>query len=820
MANAAPVLSLEVSQIATAIQHHLRYTLGRRVQTATPYELFRALTLAIRPRLIDGLIATADRYERHDAKRLYYLSMEFLIGQSLRNNLMNLGIYEICQDAIAATGGNIDELIAAEPDAALGNGGLGRLAACFLESLATLGMAAYGYGINYDYGLFKQEIDDGFQREEPDSWLNEESPWIVRRPDQSCIVPVYGHVEHGCDREGNYNPMWLDWKVLIGVPHDIPIVGRGGGTINILRLYSARASESFDIRIFNQGDYLRALEEKIESEKVSKILYPSDSAAAGRELRLVQEYFLVACAVRDMVRRHLERHADVTNFADKVAVQMNDTHPALTVVELMRVLVDEKDLHWDQAWEITRAACAYTNHTLMGEALEKWSVDLIARVLPRHLEIIYEINQRFLETVSGRWPGDERRLREMSLIEERPERKVRMANLAIAGSHAVNGVAALHSELVKTRLVPDFYELWPEKFQNKTNGVTHRRWLAYANPGLAGLISSAIGDGWIRDFSQIRKLEAWAGDAAFQERFYAVKQANKSQLAAVVRATTGVVVDPESRFDIQVKRLHQYKRQLLNVLQIIDHYFSIVEDGAVLPTPVTYLFAGKAAPGYYIAKLIIKLINSVGSVVNRDARANGQMRVAFLPDYRVSLAEKIIPAANVSEQISTAGTEASGTGNMKLAMNGALTVGTLDGANVEILEEVGAENMYVFGLRTEEVRELRNSGSYDPAQLCRENPRFGRVLESISNGFFTPEEPGLFGDIRNEILSPGDPYVHFADLGSYIETKRQISSDYADRAGWTRKAILNVARTGRFSSDRTVTEYANEIWDIKPIPPA
>ena len=807
-------------QVATGIQHHLRYTLGRRAQTATSYDLFRALTLAIRPLLIDGLIATADRYQRHDAKRLYYLSMEFLIGQSLRNNLMNLGIFEICRDAIAATGGNLEDLIAAEPDAALGNGGLGRLAACFLESLATLGMAAYGYGINYDYGLFKQEIDNGFQREEPDSWLNKESPWMVHRPDQSCVVPVYGRVEHGFDRDGNYNPMWLDWKMLIGVPYDIPIVGRGGGTVNILRLYSARASQSFDIdiRIFNQGDYLRALEDKIESEKVSKILYPSDAGAPGRELRLMQEYFLVACAIRDMFRRHLEQHPDVSNFADKVAVQMNDTHPALAVVELMRVLVDEKDLPWDQAWEITCATCGYTNHTLMSEALEKWPVDLIARVLPRHLEIIYEINHRFLETVSARWPGDERRLRDMSLIQEGPERKVRMANLAIAGSHAVNGVAALHSDLVKTQLVPDFHELWPEKFQNKTNGVTHRRWLAYANPGLAALISSAIGDSWIRDFSRIRDLEPYAADAAFQDRFYAVKQANKHRLAAVVRSTAGVVVDPESLFDIQVKRLHQYKRQLLNVLQIVDHYLLIVEDGVSLPAPVTYLFAGKAAPGYYAAKLIIKLIHSVADVVNRDPRANGQMRVAFLPDYRVSLAEKIIPAANLSEQISTAGTEASGTGNMKLAMNGALTIGTLDGANIEILEEVGPENMYVFGLRSEEVRALRNSGGYDPAQLCRENPRFGRVLERISSGFFSPDEPGLFWDIRNELASPHDPYVHLADLASYIETKRRIASDYTDRASWNRKAILNVARMGKFSSDRTVMEYASEIWGMQPLP--
>jgi len=820
MTKPSRALSLEVSKIATDIQHHLRYTLGRRVESATPYEMFRALALAIRPRLVDGLISTADRYERHDAKRLYYLSMEFLIGQSLRNNLMNLGLLETCREAVALLGSDLDDLIGAEPDAALGNGGLGRLAACFLESLATLDMPAYGYGINYDYGLFKQEIDNGFQREEPDSWLNEESPWLVHRPDQSCLVPVYGRVEHGFDRHGRFNPMWMDWKVLIGVPHDMPVVGQGGDTINILRLYSARASQNFDIQIFNQGDYLRALEQKIESERVSKILYPSDTIASGRELRLVQEYFLVACAVRDMVRRHLEKHADITSLGGKVAVQMNDTHPALTVAELMRLLLDEKDLEWEHAWHITCETCAFTNHTLMGEALEKWSVDLIAHVLPRHLEIIYEINHRFLQKVSARFPGDERRVRDMSLILEGPNRQVRMAHLAIVGSHAVNGVAALHSELVKTQLVPDFYELWPGKFQNKTNGVTHRRWLAYANPTLAKLITSRIGDGWIRDFSQIRGIEAYAGDPAFQEELHASKQANKTQLAAVVRATTGVAIDPQSIFDVQVKRLHQYKRQLLNVMQIVHHYFRIVEDGESLPAPVTYLFAAKAAPGYYAAKMIIKLINSVGQVINRDPRARDQMRVVFVPDYRVSLAEKIIPAADVSEQISTAGTEASGTGNMKMAMNGALTVGTLDGANVEILEEVGRENIYIFGLTTEQVLSMRGTRSYDPGRYRREDPSFGRVMEAITGNLFCPDEPGLFRSIAEQLSSPDDPYLHFADFPSYIAAKKQIALDYTDRAAWNRKTILNIARMGKFSSDRTVAEYASEIWGIRSIPTA
>ena len=815
---ATPALIPETGSIANAVEHHLRYSLGRRLQAATPYEMFRALALAIRPRIVDGLIDTAARYDRHDAKRLYYLSMEFLIGRSLRNNLMNLGIYETCRDALSSLGADLEAVFAAEPDAALGNGGLGRLAACFLESLATLGMAAYGYGINYDYGLFRQEIDNGFQREEPDSWLNEESPWIVSRPDQSCIVPVYGRVEHGFDRDGNYSPMWMDWKVLIGVPNDIPVVGYGGGTINILRLYSARASESFDVQIFNQGDYLRALEDKIDSEKVSKILYPSDTIAAGRELRLIQEYFLVACAIRDVVRRYSEKDQDIRGLAGKVAIQMNDTHPALAVAELMRLLIDERDLPWEQAWEITHATCAYTNHTLMVEALEKWPVDLFGRVLPRHLEIIYEINRRFLEDVSRRWPGDDRRRRDTSLVLEEPYRQVRMAHLAIVGSHAVNGVAELHSELIKTQLVPDFNELWPDKFQNKTNGVTHRRWLAFANPGLARLITSRIDDSWIRDFTRIRELEDYAGDASFQDEFRAVKQANKNELASIARATTGISVDPASLFDVQIKRLHEYKRQLLNVLQIIHQYFGIIEDGESPAVPVTYLFAGKAAPGYYAAKLIIKLINSVAQVVNRDARSRDHMRVVFLPDYRVSLAEKIIPAADVSEQISTAGTEASGTGNMKLAMNGALTVGTLDGANIEILTEVGPENIYMFGLKAVEVQSMRRAGAYDPARYCSENPRFARVLESIGSDLFCPDEPGLFRPLYDRLRSPGDPYVHFADLASYIAAKAQVESDYMQSWVWTRKAILNVARMGKFSSDRTVTQYANEIWGIKPTP--
>jgi len=800
------------------LEAQLRTQFAKSLRNATPDELFRAAAGVLRPRLVEGLLATAERFQAADAKAVNYLSMEFLLGRSLSNNLHNLGLYPAMESAFADLGIRLSDVLEVEPDAALGNGGLGRLAACYLDSLATLHMPGYGYGINYEYGLFRQEIEDGHQKERPDFWASEHSPWLIEHLDQAYMIPVYGRIEHGTCREGKYNPMWLEWRVLVGVPQDLPIVSQDGQTVNFLRLFSARASDEFDVEIFNAGDYLRAVEQKMQSETVSKVLYPSDAVASGKELRLIQEYFLVACAVRDIFRRYQAWHSDPRQLASKAAIQLNDTHPALTVAELMRTLVDEHDVAWDEAWQITQAVCGYTNHTLMPEALEKWPVELFERVLPRHLQIIYEINSRFLADVSARWPGDTRRLERMSLIEEGPQRMVRMANLSIVGSHAVNGVAALHSELVKTHLVPDFHEFFPGRFSNKTNGVTPRRWLQHANPGLSGWITERIGSSWQRDLTQLKGLEAFAHDLRSQQEFMAVKQANKRRLARVIAARTGIRVDPTAIFDVQVKRIHEYKRQLLHVLGVIDEYFSMVEDNVTPCAPRVHLFAGKAAPGYFMAKLIIKLINNVAAVINRDQRVANSLKVAFLADYKVSLAEVIVPAADLSEQISTAGTEASGTGNMKFALNGALTIGTLDGANVEMLEAIGAENIFIFGHKTEEVRALRAAG-YRPRDWHEGDGRIRRVLDSIIGNQFSSREPGIFDPITKALLDNGDPYLHIADLPLYLEAQDEVARAFTDSEQWSKKAILNVARMGKFSSDRSIQEYATDIWDIQSRPP-
>jgi starch phosphorylase len=608
--------------------------------------------------------------------------------------------------------------------------------------------------------------------------------------------------------------MWLDWKVVVGVPHDMPIVGYAGQTVNYLRLYSARGMQEVDMKIFNEGDYLTAVQQKVISETISKVLYPSDWVAAGRELRLVQEYFLVACALRDIVRRYQQGHGLFDLFPDKVAIQLNDTHPALTVAELMRILVDENDVPWEQAWQITTATCAYTNHTLMAEALEKWPVDLFERVLPRHLQIIYEINHRFLKSVGERWPGDNDRLRRMSLIEEGNPRQVRMAHLSIVGGHSVNGVAAVHSELVKTDLVPDFHEFWPEKFNNKTNGVTPRRWMLSANPGLSRLITETIGNGWGTNLDELRSLEPQAEDEQFQKKFLDVKRTNKQRLARLVKETTGEVLDPDSLFDVQIKRIHEYKRQLLNVLHVVHEYLCLVEDKKEPVHPRVCVFAGKAAPGYQAAKQIIRLINDVAHVINRDRRAAGKLKVVFIPDYRVSLAEVIIPAADLSEQISTAGTEASGTSNMKFAMNGALTIGTLDGANIEIREEVGADNIFIFGLTVPQIRRLRSAGGYLPGAIYDRSPMVHRILDAFRDSRFCPGTPGQHAWVSQKLLSSQEPYLHLADLESYLHTHDEAARLHRDRSAWARKAILNVARIGKFSSDRTIREYAREIWRL------
>jgi glycogen phosphorylase len=799
-----------------AILRHVTYSLGASVKQLTAAEAFRAVALAVRDRLVEGRLATHDRFRAAGAKRLCYLSLEFLIGRSLANNLTNLGLRQTCREVVAELGLDLAEIEEHEPDAGLGNGGLGRLAACFLDSLATLGLPGYGYGINYDYGLFRQEIRGGEQVEKPDSWRTYASPWEIERPALAVQVPLYGRIEHGTDRHGNYNPMWLDWRVVMGIPHDLLVPGFGGHTVNYLRLYSARASREVDMAIFNMGDYLHAVQQKVLSETISKVLYPSEAPAQGRELRLVQEYFLVACALRDIFRRYRAEHAGFDGFPDKVAIQLNDTHPSLAVAELMRLLVDEHDVPWERAWQITTAACAYTNHTLLPEALEKWPVELLERVLPRHLQIIFEINRRFLEGVSARWPGDVGRLRRMSLIQEEGGKQVRMAHLAIVGSHSVNGVAAVHSELVKTALVPDFAELWPERFNNKTNGVTPRRWLLLCNPGLARLLTEALGEGWVTDLGRLRELDPRADDAAFRERFLNVKRDNKRRLARVIRETVGEAVDCESLFDVQVKRIHEYKRQLLNALHIADEYLRLVDEGQVPVQPRTYVFAGKAAPGYQAAKQVIRLINDLAAVINRDPRARDHMRVAFVPDYRVSLAEVIIPAADLSEQISTAGTEASGTGNMKFAMNGALTIGTLDGANIEIREQVGEENIFIFGLTVEQVRDLKSAGAYHPWEIYRTSPTVRRVLDAFRDGRFCPDARGRHDWVYRKLLAGGEQYLHVADLESYLQAHAAAGRLYRERPAWAAKAIRNVTRVGGFSSDRTIREYAEDIWKIRP----
>ncbi|HVR39209.1 MAG TPA: glycogen/starch/alpha-glucan phosphorylase [Thermoanaerobaculia bacterium] len=794
-----------------SIESFLRYSRGRIWTEASRRERLHALSVAVRRPSLDAMRESERRYREQDAKRLYYLSMEFLMGRTLGNNLTNLGLLDEARTALSELGADLDELQELEPDAALGNGGLGRLAACFLDSLATMDLPGFGYGINYEFGLFKQAFVNGYQLEKPDHWLDGGSPWLVERPDEAIVVPVYGEIEHVTEG-GVYAPRWVDYKLLVGVPNDMPIVGFGGRTVNVLRLFSAHASADFDITIFNAGDYIRAVQDKIANESISKVLYPSDVIEKGRELRLLQEYFLVACSVRDIVNRYREAHDSFDRFSERVAIQMNDTHPALTVAELMRVFVDEERLPWEHAWLLTVGTLGYTNHTLLPEALEKWPTDLMERVLPRHLQIIQEINRRLLADVERRFPGDMAMQHHVAIM---GEGEVRMANLAMAGSHSINGVAALHSKLVTTTLAPDFHRLFPERFNNKTNGVTPRRWLLHANRPLSALITKYIGDDWVRDLDRLRELERFADDGSLLDRLEVVKRRNKVALARLTKELTGIVVDPLTMFDVQVKRIHEYKRQLLNALHVVHRYWEIVEDGSTPLVPRTFFFAGKAAPGYWMAKLIIKLIHSIGEVINADPRTRDLIRVVYLPDYRVTLAEAIMPAAELSEQISTAGKEASGTGNMKLALNGALTIGTLDGANIEIRDEVGAENIFIFGLKADEVASLLASG-YDPGYFTHRHRGLNRVVDSIAAGHFSRGDKDIFRPIVAKLLSTRDEYVHLADLQPYIDKQAEVDVAYADRVTWLKKSLLNIARMGKFSSDRTIHEYATEIWKIKP----
>ena len=792
---------------------HLRYTLAKDRFNATDHDRYMALAWAVRDRLIERWSLTRQTYRGRNVKRVYYLSLEFLIGRLLGNNVINLKMEEICRQAMSDAGLDWNDLRDYESDAGLGNGGLGRLAACFLDSMSTLKLPAMGYGLRYNYGIFKQKIVNGAQVEEPDHWLKNGYPWEIVRPEHTQTVLFEGRME-AMTVDGRTEWRWVDAKPVLGVPYDLPIVGYGGEVVNTLRLWSAQATDEFDFDDFNRGSYVEAVENKVLAENLTKVLYPNDNVLEGKELRLRQQYFFVSCTMQDLLRRFRAAGNPWSTLPDKVFVQLNETHPALAIPEMMRLLVDRERIDWDEAWRITCACMGYTTHTILPEALERWSVPLLERVLPRHLQIIYEINGRHLQRVSASYPGDIERLRRMSLIEEGGERFVRMANLAIVGSSAVNGVAQLHTDILRKTLFRDFYEMYPERFSNKTNGITQRRWLLKANPGLATLITNAIGPEWITNLERLRELEKFAADENFLRRFREVKQTNKRALAEYIRAQTGLSVAPDAIFDVQVKRLHEYKRQLLLALYIITRFQRLIEKPGLDTWPRVFIFAAKAAPGYNMAKLIIRLIHSIGDVVNTHPLTRDKIQVVFLPDYRVSLAERIIPAANVSEQISLAGTEASGTGNMKLMLNGALTIGTLDGANVEIEEEVVKENIFIFGMKADEVAARRPT--YDPRAIYRKNPEIRRAIDMIQQNMFCLLNPGLFDPIVKALLDYGDYYMLLADLPAYIEAQDQVEALYRQPRAWDRRALLNVARAGRFSSDRTIAEYARDIWHVTP----
>lgn len=807
---------IAVETLKRAFLDNLYYIQGKAELLATLHDYYMALAHTVRDRLLHRRIKTAQAYYEQNAKTVYYLSAEFLIGRLLSNNLINIGLHEPVQQALAESGLNLDDLMEREEDPGLGNGGLGRLAACFLDSLATLEIPAIGYGIRYEYGIFEQLIRDGWQTEDPDRWLRFGNPWEIPRPDYLVTVKLGGHTEASTDQQGRYQVNWIPDRTVLGIPYDTPVPGYDTNTVNKLRLWSARAGEEFNFQFFNAGDYASAVANKIFSENITKVLYPNDNTPQGRELRLQQEYFFVSCSLQDIIRLYLRSHQTFDALPEKAAIQLNDTHPAIGIAEMMRLLVDEHRLDWDQAWSITQNTFAYTNHTLLAEALEKWPVSLFGRLLPRHLEIIYEINHRLLSEVRAKYPGNEARITRLSLIGEEPEKHVRMAHLACAGSHAINGVAALHTELLKQDVLRDFYELWPEKFTNKTNGVTPRRWLLLSNPQLASLITQTLGNSnWIKHLEDLRQLEAYIDDAEFCDRWHQIKQDNKQRLADHIRQENDIEVDPNSLFDVQIKRMHEYKRQLLNVLYIITLYNRIKQNPRIDLLPRTFIFSGKAAPGYYMAKLIIKLINSVADVVNQDPDVNGRLKVVFLANCSVSLAQKVYPAADLSEQISTAGKEASGTGNMKFAMNGALTIGTLDGANIEIREEVGAENFFLFGLTAEEVTALKARG-YNPWDYYNTNSELRQVIDRIASGYFSHGNPDLFKPIVEALLQR-DEYLHFADYQSYVDCQEQVAGAYRDSENWTRMSILNTARAGKFSSDRTIQEYCKEIWQVEPV---
>lgn len=800
---------MDAKSIQLSFASHLEYSLSKDQYTATMRDLYHSLALTARDRLIERWIRTQQLYYDMDVKRVYYLSAEYLPGRFLKNNLINLGMYEETVKAMKELNLDIEELFEEEPDPGLGNGGLGRLAACFMDSLATLEIPAYGYGIRYEFGIFEQQIRTMEQVELPETWLKFGNPWEIARPEYHFTVKFNGRIKETTLPDGRFVVEWVDADEVVGIAYDTPIGGYNNNTVNTLRLWSARASKEFDLTYFQHGDYLKAVEEKNLSENISKVLYPRDDTMKGKELRLKQQYFFVSCSIQDIVRRYLVNHKTFDEFPDKVAIQMNDTHPALAIPELMRILMDEHGLSWERAWDITTRSCAYTNHTLLSEALEKWPIELFERLLPRHAKIVYEINRRFLKDVAVRYLGDTEKIRRVSIIDEGPPKQVRMAHLAIVGSHSVNGVAELHTKLLRERELKDFDEIFPDKFNNKTNGITPRRWLLSANMELSALITERIGNEWVKDLYQLRKLEQFLEDQDFKTKFREIKKNHKEKLAKVTYELTGYSVDPNSIFDVQVKRIHEYKRQLLNILHVVYLWLKMKEDPNYRIFPRTFLFGGKAAPGYLMAKMIIRLICHVADMINRDTTTNRYLKVAFLPNYRVSLGEKIFPASDVSEQISTAGFEASGTGNMKFALNGALTIGTLDGANVEIREEVGDENIFIFGLNADEVVAMR--ANYNPYEYYQKDPLLKKGIDLIKSGFFSAEQPDLFHPLVDSLLTR-DYYMVLADFDAYHQAHERINGAYQDTDTWVKKAIINVARMGKFSSDRTILEYNRDIW--------
>ncbi len=813
----AIISEIDKARLKFSIEHYIQYFIGKRTCEITKEEALEAVSLAVREFAMDKMYKSIARYNKCNSKRVYYLSIEYLIGRLLANNLQSLGLFDILKD-IKIDGFpdmSLEEIFDTEYDPALGNGGLGRLAACYLDSMASLGLAGFGYGINYKFGLFKQKFENGYQVEQADTWKWEDSPWQFARNDRIVKIPIYGNVEILNNPDGSKDFLWMNTQNIYGVPFDFPIVGYDGKSVNYLRLFSAKTDDELDINIFNDGGYIEAMKEKIETETISKVLYPSDAIESGKELRLKQQYFFVSCAMQDIIRRFLEKSNDFNKLPDQVVIQLNDTHPAIAIAEMMRLLIDVHGQEWDDAWDITTKCFAYTNHTLLPEALETWPSRILGQMLPRHLQIIYEINRRFMEFARSKFGENEAKLSKVSIVSGNGDSQIiRMANLSIVGSFSVNGVAELHSNLIKTKLVPEFYELWPEKFTNVTNGITPRRWLLHANTALADLIDSKIGQDWVIHLEELQGLEKFVNDKKFIKAFNDVKISNKQRLTKIIHKATGVLVNPESMFIVHAKRIHEYKRQLMTILQVIGDYLDIIKDNKKPTLAKTYIFAGKAAPSYNFAKLIIKLINNVADVVNNDPRVNDMLKIVFLPDYKVSLAEVLIPAADLSIQSSTAGFEASGTGNMKFALNGALTLGTLDGANIEIRQEVGEDNFYLFGLTEQEVQAKRKN--YNPRSIYENNNYIKRILNAVNSNMFCEKDfVLLFKPIFEELINR-DYYFVLADLEAFDKKMEDVEKDFLDKDVWNKKAILNVARIGKFSSDRSIKEYADRIWHIKP----